>query len=441
MSERKHLNAQSLYDTLRGYCHRHPDLQGTQASRQGRTFTITDTLMSGLALFSLKFSSLLQFDKSSNETIIRHNLKNLFGVAVAPSDTYMREILDRLDPQALGGAFKELFHLVQRGKVLERFKFLDQYYLLSVDGTGYFSSHEVHCDSCCKKNHRDGTVTYYHQILGAVLVHPDEPVVLPFAPEPIVQQDGVRKNDCERNAAKRLLPRIRQDHPHLPLIVVEDGLASNAPHIEVLKSQNMRFILGAKEKDHKWLFDWVRNSDEVEEVSYTKGKRRGILRFLNDAPLNDSRSDVRVNFLECVETTEKGKEIRFTWVTDLKITRKNAQQLMKGGRARWKIENETFNTLKNHGYQFEHNFGHGKQNLSTIFVNLMLLAFYVDQIQQTASKAFKRAMSYVRGNKSTLWNKLKSAVMWLCLESWEQAFGLIAQEIKTDATMMLVDSP
>ena len=439
MSERKYLNAQSLYGTLRRYFQKHPNLQGTQKPRQGRTFTITDTLMSGLALFSLKIPSLLQFDKSSKERFIRHNLKSLFGVAVAPSDTYMREILDRVDPQALGGAFKDLFRLVQRGKVLERFQFLDQYYLLSVDGTGYFSSHEVHCDSCCQKKHRDGTVTYYHQILGAVLVHPDEPVVLPFAPEPIFQQDGVRKNDCERNAAKRLLPQIRKDHPHLPLIVVEDGLASNAPHIELLKSQNMRFILGAKEKDHKWLFDWVRNSDEVEEVSYTKGKRRGILRFLNDVPLNDSRSDVRVNFLECVEVTEKGKDIRFTWVMDLKITRENAQQLMKGGRARWKIENETFNTLKNHGYQFEHNFGHGQQNLSTIFVNLMLLAFYVDQIQQTASKAFKAALSHAGYNKRKLWYDVSSAVRWIYLESWAQLFGLIVGDI--DPPGRIVDSP
>ena len=439
MAERKHLNAKSLYDTLRSYFHKHPDLQGSQTPRAGRTFSLTDTLMSGLALFSLKFPSLLQFDQGSEDPIIRHNLKSLFGVEKAPSDTYLREILDKVTPWALAGAFKELFRLVQWGKVLERFEFLDQHYLLSVDGTGYFSSQEVYCDSCCQKKHRDGTVTYYHQLLGAVLVHPDEPVVLPLAPEPIVQQDGVSKNDCERNAAKRLFPQIRKDHPHLPFIVVEDGLASNAPHIELLTSLKMRFILGAKEKDHKWLFDWVKNSDQVEEVPYTRGKRRGFLRFLNDVPLSDSRSDVRVNFLECREITEKGRELCFTWVTDLKITRDNALQLMKGGRARWKIENETFNTLKNHGYQFEHNFGHGKQNLSTVFAHLMMLAFCVDQIQQTASKAFKRALAYKDNNKRTFWTRLRSATMWIYLESWDHLFGLLAGEI--DPPGRIVDSP
>jgi len=78
-------------------------------------------------------------------------------------------------------------------------------YLLSVDGTGYFSSPTVHCDSCLEKvNKKTGEVTYQHQMLGAVLVHPDHREVIPLAPEPIQKQDGATKNDCERNAARGL---------------------------------------------------------------------------------------------------------------------------------------------------------------------------------------------------------------------------------------------
>jgi len=118
----------------------------------------------------------------------------------------------------------------QRGKVVERFSYYDGHYLLSIDGTGYFSSHEIHCKHCCEKHHRNGDITYYHQMLGAALVHPEHSHVLPLAPEPIIKQDGVKKNDCERNAGKRL----RQTHPHLKFIVIEDGLASNGPHIKKL---------------------------------------------------------------------------------------------------------------------------------------------------------------------------------------------------------------
>jgi len=87
-------------------------------------------------------------------------------------------------------------------------------------------------------------------MLAAAIVHPDQSCVLPLAPEPILKQDGKKKNDCERNAAQRLLHDLRREHPHLKLTIIEDGLASNAPHIETLRSLNMNFILGAKEGDH-----------------------------------------------------------------------------------------------------------------------------------------------------------------------------------------------
>ena len=129
------------------------------------------------------------------------------------------------------------FDNLQRGKALEPYVFHDGCYLVSMDGTGYFSSKKIHCKSCLqKKNSKTGEITYHHQMLGAVVVHPGHKQVIPLAPEPIIKQDGDNKNDCERNAGKRLLQKIRNEHPNLKLIVVEDGLASNSPHILQLKS-------------------------------------------------------------------------------------------------------------------------------------------------------------------------------------------------------------
>ena len=152
-------------------------------------------------------------------------------------------------------------------------------YLLSLDGTGYFSSSSIHCDSCLEKvSKQTGEVTYQHQMLAAVIIHPDHREVIPLAPEPIEKQDGSEKNDCERNAAKRLLRRIRQEHPHLKLIVVEDGLASNAPHIRELQELNMHFILGAKPGDHPFLFDEVigRLRDGSNDDDFLE-QRRGLV--------------------------------------------------------------------------------------------------------------------------------------------------------------------
>ncbi len=205
----------------------------------------------------------------------------------APSDTYLRERLDTVNPEVLRIAFKRVFALLQRGKGLEGFTYLDGHYLLSVDGTGYFSSNQVHCTNCCQKQHRDGKVTYYHQMLGAVLVHPDQREVIPFAPEPVLQQDGANKNDCERNASKRLLQSLRREHPHLKVIVVEDGLASNGPHLRLLKGLDLRFIVGAKPADHRFLFDWVDKASATATTTITDDK--GIqhrFRYLNNAPLS-----------------------------------------------------------------------------------------------------------------------------------------------------------
>jgi hypothetical protein len=130
--------------------------------------------------------------------------------------------------------FKSIFRQLQRGKALEAMTFLDGHYLLALDGTGYCSSQTIHCASCLQKVHRNGTITYFHQMLGAAIIHPDRREVIPLMPEPIVKHDGTDKNDCERNAAKRFIAKLRQDHPHLQVIVTEDSLSSNAPHIETL---------------------------------------------------------------------------------------------------------------------------------------------------------------------------------------------------------------
>jgi len=179
--------------------------------------------------------------------------------------------------------YKHLFRQRQRGKGLEGFSYLDSHHLLSLDGTGYFSSSKAPCAQCGEKHHHNGSVTDYHQMLGAVLVNPDCPEVIPLAPEPILKQDAAKKNDCERNAAKRLLMDLRREHPRLKLIVIEDALASNAPHIRLLKELDVRFLLGAKPADHKFLFDWVAHTPSTAEHAVTD--EQGIQHRSGASPL------------------------------------------------------------------------------------------------------------------------------------------------------------
>ena len=420
---RKYLSADVLYELLRIGFGKIPDHRGRKCP-----ISLADALMSALAMFALKDPSLLAFEERRNDD----NLMNLFGIAHIPSDTHLREILDPVEPRRLRPLFDAVFRQLQRGKALEPFVFYRGCYLLSVDGTGYFSSSSIHCNSCLEKvDKQTGQVTYQHQMLGAVLVHPDHREVIPLAPEPIEKQDGSEKNDCERNAAKRLLRKIRQEHPHLKLIVVEDGLASNAPHVRELQQLNMHFILGAKPGDHPFLFAQVIAAFEagrVTTISWTEDDVLCEISFLNDVPLNESNQDVRVNFLQYGEFYANGEERKWSWITDLQISRQNAGTLVKGGRCRWKIENETFNTLKNQGYHFEHNYGHGEQNLSVVFAMLMMLAFLVDQVQQLCCPLF-RAVWKKAGSKRALWERLRSHFWHFIFQSMRQLYQVILYDL------------
>ena len=396
----------------------------------GRGFVLTDYLLSGLAVFTLKYPSLLEFDKGarSGDLPVLRNLRNLFGIREVPSDSGLRKRLDALSPRALRAlrpAFRKFFALLQRSKILESYKYIDGHLLISVDGTGFFSSKDVRCVHCCEKHHRDGSTTYYHQMLCGAVVSPDEKEVIPLAPEPIQNTDGATKNDCERNASMRFWEDFRREHPHLKTIVLQDALASNAPYIRYLESRGLRFILGVKPKGHKFLFTTLHRSTQAQQLEIQT--EDGIIHrfnYLNHVPLNESNPEVKVNVLHYEEVkpgtrrNPSPKPKRFTWVTDLPLEAGTLMKIMNAGRARWKIENETFNTLKNQGYHFEHNFGHGKQHLSSVFGFLMMLAFLIDQIELRCDGLFNDALDKMERLKY-LREQIRTMVREFVLESWE----------------------
>ena len=431
---RKHLCADSLFNLLHGSFATIAD-DGVDEVE----IPLSDALMSAFAMFSLKAPSLLAFDKQRAEG----NLKTIYGIPHAPCDTRMRERLDPVSPASLRPSFKSVFRQLQRGKALEPMVFLNGHYLVALDGTEYFSSKTIHCASCLHKEHRNGSITYSHQMLGAAIIHPDFRAVIPLMPEPIVKQDGTEKNDCERNAAKRFMAKLRQDHPHLKFIITEDALSSNAPHLETLHDYGCHYILGIKEGDHASLFQQVQAAEEAGRVtSYERHDRAaGVMhrfRFVNNVPLNASRADVRVNFIEYWEIGQNQVQ-HFSWVTDLRGSKRNVYQLMRGGRARWKIENETFNTLKNQGYNFEHNYGHGEQHLSVVFATLMMLAFLVDQTQQLCCALFQAVWAKL-GSKRLLWERMRALFYDYAFASMRQLFEALLYGFKKSSPIVAIDS-
>lgn len=255
--EKKQLSATGMLKKVRSVFEQVPEpLRSSQGLKP--RISLLDCLMSGLAVFGLKFPSLLQFDESQEDEVIKHNLKTLYGVKEAPCDTSMRERLDGVDPRTLRPAFTSIFSLLQRGKVLEDYKVLGKYLVVACDGTGMFSSNTVHCENCCEKHHKDGQITYYHQMLGVVLVHPDQKEVFPFCPEPISKADGSTKNDCEQNAMKRLLADFQREHPHLEVIFTEDALSAKGPYLRRILEIGAHFIVNVNFTGNPSLFEWMK---------------------------------------------------------------------------------------------------------------------------------------------------------------------------------------
>jgi hypothetical protein len=155
-------------------------------------------------------------------------------------------------------------------------------------------------------------------------------------------------------------------------------------------------------------------------------------------PLNGSHAAVRVNFIEYWEIGHD-KVQHVSWVTDLRVNQRNVFRLMRGGRARWKIENETFNTLKNQGYHFGHNYGHGEQHLSVVFAMLMMLAFLVDQTQQLCCALFQTVWAKL-GSKRLLWERMRALFYAYALESLRQLLEALLYGLKKSPPSFALDS-
>ena len=404
------------------------DNRGSNSSHK-----LHDIIMCGFAMFSLKYSSLLDFNSPSE--IEKENLKKIYGIDSVCSDTQLRRVLDTIDPGFLRDLFPKQFVTLQKTGLLEEFGYKIgslTYHIVSCDGVQHFSSKRISCDCCLKKEHRDGSISYHHNMLAAVLVHPEKREVFILDIEPITRQDGSAKNDCERNAAKRLQQNMAKNYEKhqkdCNFLLTEDALYANAPHIADLMASKFDYILNVKPDSHKTHFSYIegkRKRKELKTHTFIEGGITHSFEYVNNALLCASSPNLRVNFIQYTQIDKKGKKTTFTWISNIVINKNKLMPLMRAARARWKIENETFNTLKNLGYHFEHNYGHGKDHLSTMFAYLMLYAFYLDQLIQACSRTFSKIEKKIV-TKIKLWGYLKAIFQTTYCSSIENIYKIIA---------------
>lgn len=395
-------------------------------------YSLHDTLMSGFALMFFQHPSLLQFQERMKQQRGRCNLETIFKVKAVPSDTQMREILDDADPQALRKLLPKLFEDVRRAGWAEQYKTTlpsgqdkGDYFTLPLDGMEYFHSTKVECPGCLKKtDKKSGATDYSHCVVAATLVKAGSHRIFPLDVEEVRNTDGTEKQDCELNAAKRLVVRFRQEHPQLQVIIEGDDLYSHEPYVILLGAQRLRYVLVAKPESHQELFEWVEDLERLgacERGQWHAGpacqRRFFEYRSARRVPLK-AGGKVEVNFVEVWERDRAGKLLYHnSWVTDLEVDQENVAVVVRIGRSRWKIENEQFNIHKNHGYELEHNYGHGEKNLSLIFYLLNLLAFVTHLILELGDRLYQQCRQQETLRET--WHILRTLMRTILYESWQ----------------------
>ena len=422
----ENIDFDSLYqEVVRPYFEKITDIR-----RHNTLYRLADTLSSVFAMFSLKSSSLLDFEQRSEKE--SNNICAVYGISSIPSDSQVRNILDKVDSCHFGALFSQIYGYIKDKGIVSNYAVLSDYVAVSVDGTDFFSSQKVSCPKCLSKTHKNGKVTCHHSMLSAVLVHPDKQEVFPLGNEAIIKQDGETKNDCELNAVERLLETLHQAYAGENFLFLEDALYANSPHIALLNSYGYAYLIRAKAGNNQSLFQHFEQAKAQgsiqEKIIKTKQKEVHKFSYVNHLKLNKSTHTV-CNFLAYEYTNNKAEKQTFYWISHLEITQDNVWQMAKVARARWKIENETFNTLKNQGYHLEHNYGHGKQYLAENFAILMFLAFLIDQIQQTTSNIFRKVWKGI-GTKKKLWFLLRTTFIWVEVKSMQDVWIGIAQKYR-----------
>ena len=396
---------------------------------RNRRYAMEDVAMAALSVFFMQSPSFLAHQRALAGAGARSNAHTLFGLARIPCDNHVRQLLDGAPTSHFDEPLHALAGDLDARGALAPMRCLDGRALVALDGTEFFRSRKIRCGNCSTRKRAGGGTEHYHQMVSAAVVAPGQPRALPLPPEFVQPQDGAEKQDCERQAVKRWLRRHGARCAALRPVYLGDDLYACQPVCRAMLDAGGDFLLTAKPSSHKTLYEYL---DGIRlptrrAVSGTGGRRRvHRYRWLTDLPVRDGKDALRVNWLEIVSAKPGGKvTYRGSFVTSLHVDRDNVAELADCARARWKIENETFNVLKQHGYHLEHNFGHGRKTLAGVLVALNLIAFALHTACELAETLWRQARDRL-GTRRRLFEHLRTVTEYRVFPDWRALMVLLA---------------
>ena len=420
----------SLIRALRETCACLSDMRKGKNAR----YSMADIGMSAFAIFFMQSPSFLAHQRRLEEGCGRgrSNCETLFEMTRIPCDNHIRTMLDPVAPESFFPVFHKTFQAFEDGGGLKDFHRLREHVLIAFDGTEYFRSNEICCSNCSTRERKGGKTEYFHTLLSATLVAPGHNRVVPLPPEFVAPQDGSEKQDCESRAARRWLAAHGAHYARLKPVYLGDDLYSRQPICEDVLAAGGHFLFVCKPASHKTLYEWLAGIEVPQRVvSIKRGKTHvtHTYRWMEGVALRDGDDAMTVNWLEIEISNAKGEvTYRNSFITDLPVKADNVVDVAAAGRARWKIENETFNVLKTKGYNLEHNFGHGKRNLAAVLATLNLLAFAIHTVAESTEDLWRKAFE-IAGTRVGFFSKMREVAALLVISSWHDLFEILTFQV------------
>lgn len=408
----------------------------SRSGHHNTRYSLKEIALGAFSVFFMRSESFLEAQRMMETSHGLNNLRTMFGVDDIPTDNHIRSILDGVSPAHLDSVFSDIFYYLDNTGHIERFRCYEGNLLLALDGTQYHSSKKICCANCTKKEHRNGTLTYSHTVVTPVIVNPDKSQVISLAPEFIIPQDGHDKQDCEIAAAKRLIERNASHYRDQRVIVLGDDLYCCQPFCQLLTDEQLEFILVCKPTSHKVLYGVIDELDALEGVEKHEVRRKengkfvtDTYRFANNLALRGGNDAMEINWCEIITTDKTGKILYInSFATSLEISAQNVADICANGRARWKVENENNNTLKNLGYNLEHNFGHGSQHLSSLLATFNIIAFLMHTAMEIVDEDFQQLIAKFK--RSKLFKHVAVLTCYICFGGWQHLLRFMTTSFK-----------
>lgn len=377
-------------------------------------YTQAHLLWLGILLFMMHLGSRRQLRFERVADAFEQNLASLCGQSdmelVADPDT-LAYYAERVSPEQIEKVLALITVWLMRMKVLDPFR-LYGYFPIAIDGSQVCTFDHEPWPDCPHRKLSNGSIQYFAYVLDAKLVTPCG-MALTLATEMLTNEgfENFEKQDCELKAFPRLVDKLHSLFPRTKLCLLLDGLYANQNVIRLAEANRWKYIITFKEGSMPERFD--------ETLSLARLQKDNRLRVKEDTCTQSFQwveqlpvAEFTPNVLFCREQPQEGEATNFVWLTNFELFTTRVENIAnKGGRLRWKIENEGFNVQKNDGYEMQHPYSEHHNGFRTFYI-LLLIAHYITQLIlhgsliRALAKSFGSAKNFARRLAESLRNHL-----------------------------------